>query len=219
MSLLTSSITAAALRLIMTLLMMSAASAADPFIMSIDTTIAGSSGVKSFLLPLVPYDTYDFSVDWGDGTSQTVLTATSPLHTYTSAATYQVEITELVAGGFPAIYFNNGGDCLKLQQISQWGTNAWASLNSAFAGCQNLVITATDEATANLSNVTDMSDAWYICPAMTSFPALVTTHVSNFFGAWYGCSGLSSFPAIDTSNGTNFFAAWSHCEGPRHFPC
>ena len=44
---------------------------------------------------------------------------------------------------------------LKLLTIEQWGTGKWTSMDSAFRGCSNLTVHATD--TPDLSNVTDMS--------------------------------------------------------------
>lgn len=93
---------------------------------------------------------YNYSVDWGDGTSSTNVTA-SALHTYDIAGTHTVEIT----GDFPAIYFNNSGDKAKIKNIVQWGNIEWVTMRKAFAYCSTLTSTATD--TPNLSGVTDMS--------------------------------------------------------------
>ncbi|WP_422105426.1 BspA family leucine-rich repeat surface protein [Winogradskyella sp.] len=93
--------------------------------------------------------TYDYSVDWGDGTITYNLTGDAT-HTYTNAGLYTVKIY----GDFPHIYIKNEGDRLKLVEIEQWGDIAWSSMDRAFQGCQNLVISATDA--PDLSNVTDM---------------------------------------------------------------
>ncbi|MEQ9376204.1 MAG: BspA family leucine-rich repeat surface protein [Imperialibacter sp.] len=60
-----------------------------------------------------------------------------------------------IAGDFPAIYFDSSGDRLKIQSIEQWGDIAWADMNAAFAGCNNLIYNAIDA--PDLSNVLDMS--------------------------------------------------------------
>ncbi len=72
-------------------------------------------------------------------------------HTYVAAGTYTVTIR----GDFPRIYFNNIGDYEKILSVEQWGTIAWISMNSAFEGCSNLVVNATDA--PDLTVVTDAS--------------------------------------------------------------
>ena len=53
-------------------------------------------------------------------------------------------------------YIDGGPDKNKLTGVSQWGGVKWSSLNSAFMGCHNLNVTATDD--PDLSNVTDMTE-------------------------------------------------------------
>lgn len=92
---------------------------------------------------------YNYSVDWGDGSSSSFMADAS--HTYLLPGTYTVEIS----GDFPRIYFNNGPERLKISSIEQWGTYPWTSMNAAFAGCENLVSNAMDM--PNLSMVMDMN--------------------------------------------------------------
>ena len=76
---------------------------------------------------------------------------------YAAAGTYTVRIKDNtgLGTGFPRIYFNFGGDMLKLLTIEQWGKGQWTSMNHAFAGCENLAGQATDS--PDLSPVTDTS--------------------------------------------------------------
>ncbi len=104
---------------------------------------------------------YDFQIDWGDGTTETITgDDPDPSHTYSSSGTYTVKISTPNNGqAFPRIYFNNGnpsfGDNSKqLQSIDQWGSIQWESMGSAFAGAENMTYGATDE--PDLSNVTNM---------------------------------------------------------------
>jgi len=92
---------------------------------------------------------YDYTVDWGDGNSDTNVTGDA-MHTYTEAGTYTVSIE----GDFPRILFNNGGDKDKIQTIEQWGLISWKSMENAFFGCTNLTINATD--VPDLSFVSNM---------------------------------------------------------------
>jgi surface protein len=80
-------------------------------------------------------------VDWGDGTSDTITNhlAAAVTHTYPSSGTYTVKIT----GNLLGWQFNNGGDRLKILNISQWGALN-ISVDSGFWGCTNLTCSATD---------------------------------------------------------------------------
>lgn len=55
---------------------------------------------------------------------------------------------------FQRIIINNGNDRNRLTQIENWGNTAWTSMATAFYGCSNLQVTATD--VPNLSSVTNM---------------------------------------------------------------
>jgi MBG domain (YGX type) len=120
--------------------------------------------------------------------------------------------------GFPHIYFNYYNDCLKLMQISQWGDVTWNDMDSAFAGCSNLIITATDEATAQMGAVTNFHAAWSMCTSLTDFPLLNTAAGTDFSYAWYYATGLTFFPPLNTAAGENFFASWAECRGLTSFP-
>ena len=190
------------------------------FIIKVKTDNTGTSNNDQFTLPGNSSYSYNFDVDWGDGSPvETINSGSSWTHTFTGGVgTYSVEITENVAGGFPTIYFNNGGDRLKLLEIEQWGTNRWDTFNGAFFGCSNLTITATDEATADTGGVTNFAYAWVNCSSLTSFPLIDTSSGTNFYAAWYNCSSLTSFPLIGTSSGTNFAYAWFNCSSLTSFP-
>ena len=103
--------------------------AVGPFIVTIPTTGTG----------------YDYDVHWvslddplvyGVVVNQTGdVTLTVPV-----AGTYRVSIV----GDFPRIYFNNTGDRNMIRTVEQWGGIAWTSMDNAFAGAEDLRITATD---------------------------------------------------------------------------
>ena len=96
---------------------------------------------------------YNFTVEWGDGTSGSYAgTAPSPTHTYATAGDHIVSIK----GDFPRIAIN--GHPLyrnKIRSVDQWGSIEWTSMESAFYGCENLQVLATDA--PDLSKVTDMN--------------------------------------------------------------
>jgi surface protein len=121
-----------------------------------------------FVLSLNPLGTYDFNIDWGDGSQNTITAydSTDLTHTYSSAGTYEIQM----AGACAGIYNNDSGDSLKWISISQWGDIAWESFYSSFFGCVNLDITATDS--PDLSIVTDMENAFYNCFALAGTSAM-----------------------------------------------
>jgi surface protein len=125
------------------------------FIILVKTDNIGTSASDQFTIPTAGAG-YNYDVDWGDGTTDTGLTGTIT-HTFAGGAgTYTVKISGL----FPMIYFNGGGDRLKLLEIQNWGTNVWTgtnlngSLADAFRGCSNMDITATD--VPDLSSITSL---------------------------------------------------------------
>ena len=126
------------------------------FITTWKTDNSGVTNNNSIQIPVQGADPYNYNVDWGDGTTSFNLTASST-HTYATVGTYTVTIT----GDFPRIYFNNAGDRQKILSVEQWGTYAWSSMESAFHGCSNLVVNATD--IPNLSSVTDLSFMFTFC--------------------------------------------------------
>ena len=123
------------------------------------TTWRVTEGDLSITIPaclnlLCTNETYDYAVDWGDGTTDENQTADAT-HEYAEEGTYTVSIT----GSFPHIYFNNEGDKDKIIAINQWGSISWLSMNNAFYGCSNLEGLATD--TPDLSKVTDMQRMFF----------------------------------------------------------
>jgi surface protein len=127
-----------------------------PFIITVNTALG--SGGSTFIIPtttVAPIGAgYNYSIARSDGglfsvsggcsgTSVTSVSGcgSSPTTiTFPASGTYDIKIS----GNFPRIYFNNGGDRLKLIEIKQWGTIAWTSMGSAFYGCSNVEVTASD---------------------------------------------------------------------------
>jgi len=117
------------------------------------TTWQTTTANESITIPTDANETYDYSVDWGDGTGTVVHTGNAS-HTYSTPGTYDVKITDL----FPKISFLGmpQEECDKLVDIKQWGDNPWTSMRWAFINCTNLQISATDA--PNLSNVTHLDN-------------------------------------------------------------
>lgn len=114
----------------------------------IKTDNAGASASNQFTFPALG----SYRIDWGDGAVENLVG--SQTHTYPSAGEYLISVT----GGLTGVVFNNGGDRLKLLQIRNWGTIAWATFSASYFGCTNLVGTFSD--IPILSGVTNMGAAF-----------------------------------------------------------
>jgi len=190
------------------------------FVIKVKTDNTGTSNSDQFTLPGSSSYSYNFDVDWGDGSPvETINSGSSWTHTFAGGAgTYSVEITENVAGGFPTIYFNNGGDKSKLLEIEQWGTNRWDSLSRSFLGCSNVDITATDHATANTGSATNFSLCFHSCSSLTTLPLIDTSSGTNFALICYNCTALTDVAAINTANATTLRQAFYNCSSLTTFP-
>ncbi len=145
-------------------------------------TITGST----FTLPTVSGETYNATIDWGDGQSNTITAYNDAgiSHTYSVSGTYQISIT----GTFGGFSFNNGGDKLKLDTIDQWGDIVFTYLQSAFYGCTNLTIISgvlTHSGTSLASLIRN-------CTSLTSFELteIDTSTVENFNNFAEGANSL-----------------------------
>ena len=124
--------------------------AQDAFITKWQTSL-DPIGNPYVTIPTYPSETYDYDVDWGDGSNSTNQSGDAT-HVYASSGIKTVTIT----GTFPRIYLDNGSEAAKITSIDQWGTGTWTSMEAAFHGAVNLVMTATDS--PDLSQVTSMRE-------------------------------------------------------------
>jgi hypothetical protein len=81
-----------------------------------DNQTTGSSTATQVRLPLESSGTYNFKVDWGDGSASTITTwnDVNTIHTYAAAGTYTLTIVGTITG----FRFNNSGDREKIINIS-----------------------------------------------------------------------------------------------------
>ncbi|TMU55031.1 BspA family leucine-rich repeat surface protein [Flagellimonas algicola] len=93
--------------------------------------------------------TYSCTINWGDGTEETI-TSNTPSHTYGTAGTYTVTI----GIGFPSIEMKDSYFDSNLVSIEQWGEIEWKKLENAFNYCVNMIGNATDA--PDLSLVTSL---------------------------------------------------------------
>jgi len=173
--------------------------AQTPFITTWQTTAAN----ESITIPTTGTG-YDYEVDWGDGNTTSSHTGNA-IHTYASVGTYQVSIS----GDFPRIYFNNNSSIRnKIYSVDQWGTQVWTSMDSAFQGCSNLTINATDA--PDLSQVSVMASMFRNASSLNQDisnwdVSNVTNMGSMFFGATSFNQDLSAWNMTGVLNFGNMF--------------
>ena len=188
----------------------------ERFIITVKTDNTGTSGTNQFTIPTSTSGIttpFLYDIETSDGQTITGVTGDQTI-TFPSAGTYDI----FISGSFPYMYFADGGDKYKLLEIKNFGVYALGSTSqlSAFLGCSNLVINATD--TGHFSGVTNFALSWRGCSNLTSFPLIDTSSCANFSSTWFSCSSLTSFPLIDTSSGANFTSSWGGCSNLTLFP-
>lgn len=141
---------------------------------------------------------YNYTVDWGDGGTDENVTG-NITHTYAVAGIYTVNIT----GQFPRILFRFADSRTRIQSVEQWGNQVWTSMESAFEGCSNLVINATDA--PDLSGVTDMSAMFRGASSLNqSLNNWDVSNVTNMSSLFLGASSFDQpLDNWDVGNVTN----------------
>ncbi len=112
-------------------------------------------GNLTLTLPVHGLYTYDFTVDWGDGTPAETFTNTdlNITHIYTTAGRYDVSIS----GDFP--YMGGWNSCAgdnRLVDVKQWGSIQWLNMRRMFCEAGRVNFSATDA--PDLSQVDDMHE-------------------------------------------------------------
>ena len=122
-----------------------------------------------------------YTIDWGDGTTETVTGARDHTYDNTSTRRYDIAVSNITRFNL----LDNGGSAANLIDIKQWGTARWSSMAGAFANARSMAeISATDA--PHLSEVRDMSSMF-----------LNATIFNHDIGNW------------DVSNVTNMSAMFS----------
>jgi surface protein len=173
----------------------------DPteFRFTVKTDNAGTSNNDQFKLPLdSTFSSITAKVDWGDGNTDDITTynQSEVTHTYSSAGTYTIKITNALKG----FRFNNGGDKLKMLDIQNWGVFDNTS-SRAFKGCANLTQTATDSPVLSSANISEMFRDCILYDAnLNNWDVSSVTNTSQMFRNTSINSPLDNW---DVSNVTN----------------
>jgi len=140
--------------------------AAQDFITQWDLSIAGSGATQlSFGTATsgsVNYTWQEISPGSATG-SGTWSGASLTITGLPTGATIRLQIAPT---NFQRININNGGDRNRLTLVEQWGSTAWTDMSSAFHGCANLQVTATD--VPNLSGVSNTAAMFMRCTNLNS---------------------------------------------------
>ena len=195
-----------------------------------NTNKDGISDTYSIQLPLVSTGTYDFTVDWGDGTTDYITTydQIETQHTYQVRGTYSVTIsgewcsgwsfgqlpdTSEEGGTSPS---NSTSDNLKLSSIEEWGlfrlSGGSGVENCNFGDCKNLTLDSVVDV-LNLSGTVDLYGLFHGCTSLTTINKLNQWNLSNIINTSYMFFSCELFNqnigAWDVSSVTNMKAMFS----------
>ncbi len=171
-----------------------------------------TSANTSTRLPI--YGTVDCTVDWGDGTVETI-TSNRPSHTYAIAGDYDVSIN----GTVTALYSNGISSSispLPLTAVKQWGKTGLTDMSYGFYYCSNLT-SLPDEVGNPFAEVTSFNYAFYYCSSLTTIPEGTfegCSKATGFQQTFRGCSALKSIPTNmfkDCVNVTSFQSVFYQC--------
>jgi surface protein len=194
-----------------------------------DNTSVGSSNDDQIKLPLEASGTYDFYVDWGDGSVNYITTwdQVETTHTYIAIGTYTIKIRGLCIG----FKFNNTEDRLKLLKISNCGNLELGNSDSHFYGCSNLATIGTkfkgkptnlaltfrgceklnSEIDIDCSEVITMDSMFYGCFIFNKPLNLDTVKSTSMRAIFYQCNVFNSVLSLNTSNVINMANMFDGC--------
>lgn len=155
---------------------------------------------NSITLP-TPNANNDYSVNWGDGTIESITTI-NPTHNYTSSGDYTITIMghcEIFNfGAVPTSRFN-------LKSIASWGDVGLTTFSNMFKGCIYLEIsTATGDIP---NNITEFNSMFEGCTNITCISSIDTTNQTSTTDMFNNTNSLISPNALEKaaiSSGSNW---------------
>ena len=162
------------------------------------------------ILPLDTTGTYDFYINWGDGSAVNHITSygqAETAHLYPSKGTYKVNITGTFKG-----WVYNGQIGQIMRTIECWGPFQ-ISPSGCFVNHVNLVINATD--IPNMTGITNMSNAFNNCGSIISIPNMHLwdmSAVTNISGMFANSGSFNQdISAWNTGNVINMHGVFNGC--------
>jgi hypothetical protein len=185
----------------------------EAFVFRIVTT----SSNQVFELPIADYGsiTPDFSVDWDDGSSNTITSSSdvNRIHTFTSPGTYDISLT----GTIPSFKVNNSAYRGLYTAVLAWGTASFRTLN--FYGCSNLTSLPSSGGSAigndGLNTLVNV-DNFLRATGITTLPTGLMDYMVNVtsFVDSFSFMQISSIPSGFFDNCTNalsFNSTFNQC--------
>lgn len=160
------------------------------FEMIVDTSL-GTNVIK---IPMTSDGTYDYYIDWGDGTSSSQITTyndTNATHTYATAGEYTIKLY----GSLNRLRFagtGNSATCLK--QVTK-STLTYVRIWEMFRDCRNLE-SIPDGIFDSSLNLASAESTFFNCTKLATVPTTLfknNSNINNFNNTFYG-SGLISIP-------------------------
>lgn len=164
---------------------------------------------ESITLPFTNYGTYNAVVDWGDS-SQSTITAYNDadrVHTYAAAGTYEVSITGTIGGwSFETVSDSKSN----LYDVKNWGSVGVVSFSGGFYDCNNLTVSATDDAGMG-GTVTNMSNMFSYCPLANPDTSSWTVDNVEIFDNMFETADIANpdVSAWNMSNATSIYGIFS----------
>lgn len=185
----------------------------EAFVFRIVTT----SSNQVFELPIADYGsiTPDFSVDWDDGSSNTITSSSdvNRIHTFSSPGTYDISLT----GTIPSFRVNNSGYRGLYTAVIAWGTPSFKTLN--FYGCSNLTSLPTSGGSAtghdglntlvNVDNFLRASGITTLPDGLMDYMVNVTSFVDSF--SFMQISSIPSGFFDNCTNALSFNSTFNQC--------
>ena len=186
----------------------------------------------SITLPLYNYahNKYNFTVDYGDGTEEKVVTSyddADKIHSYEKAGTYLITIK----GQCPAFSFNDESISKeKITGIKQWGNviknigGLPIALKINFSGCTNLKGNLPDPTENSFKNVLSVEYMFNGCINLEGpIPEnlFYNCKSNSFKGTFRDCKKIKEIPEklfINMSNTINFEGTFAGCKGIKEIP-
>tara|TARA_R110002012_G_scaffold322031_1_gene553982 strand:+ start:382 stop:3792 length:3411 start_codon:yes stop_codon:yes gene_type:complete len=173
------------------------------FQFTVKTDNTGTSNDDQFTLPLVSsFNGITSEVDWGDSSSNTITAydQSEVTHTYASAGTYTITITNALRG----FQFNNGGDKAKILDIQNWGVFE-LDKDRVFNGCSNLTQSATDAPTITTTNINNMFRS--ASDFNGDISSWNTSSITSMYAMFNSASAFNQdISSWDVSSATNMYA-------------
>ncbi len=112
-----------------------------------------------------PAATGSFTIDWGDGTSQTTTGSNSIASPNYPAGTYDIKINDFSDTDYCDEFAIVSGQT-NVTEVLDWGETAWANLSNAFQNCSNL--TSLSNTTLTTASSCSFYYAFHLCTSLQS---------------------------------------------------